>query len=225
MPRMLPPFRWLFLLWAVCLLAACGDDEYHYPSVKLEFLTATTGADGTLQSVTTDAGTVYPVLVDGTGLKADGETTLRILSNYETLEAADGTTGVRLYASSQVVAPLPRPASEFEEGIKHDPAEVQSIWMGYGYLNIILQVKAQNGKHTFHFIEESVSEPDNGCRDVCLTLYHDAAGDLEAYTRRAYLSVPLRHYATEGVRQVNVHFSLHTTTGEVKTYDQVYVPK
>lgn len=34
---------WWLLPLLACLLAGCGDDDYHYPSVKLEFLTAFRG--------------------------------------------------------------------------------------------------------------------------------------------------------------------------------------
>lgn len=47
---------WWLLPLLACLLAGCGDDDYHYPSVKLEFLTAFSGADGYLRSVVTDEG-------------------------------------------------------------------------------------------------------------------------------------------------------------------------
>ena len=47
---------WWLLPLLACLLTGCGDDDYHYPSVKLEFLTAFSGADGYLQSVVTDEG-------------------------------------------------------------------------------------------------------------------------------------------------------------------------
>lgn len=40
---------WWLLPLLACLLTGCGDDDYHYPSVKLEFLTAFSGADGYLQ--------------------------------------------------------------------------------------------------------------------------------------------------------------------------------
>ena len=47
---------WWLLPLLACLLAGCGDDDYHYPSVKLEFLTAFSGAGGYLRSVVTDEG-------------------------------------------------------------------------------------------------------------------------------------------------------------------------
>ena len=61
---------WWLLPLLACLLAGCGDDDYHYPSVKLEFLTAFSGADGYLRSVVTDEGETLPVVE---GAFFDGE--------------------------------------------------------------------------------------------------------------------------------------------------------
>ena len=33
-------YYWLLFTLLVSLLTSCGDDDYHYPSVKLEFMTA-----------------------------------------------------------------------------------------------------------------------------------------------------------------------------------------
>lgn len=48
--------RWLLPI-LLCVLVSCGDDDdYHYPPVKLEFLTAQADANGSLKSVLTDEG-------------------------------------------------------------------------------------------------------------------------------------------------------------------------
>ena len=46
----------LLVVLLSCLLASCGDDDYRYPSVKQDFLTAFSGMDGRLESVLTDEG-------------------------------------------------------------------------------------------------------------------------------------------------------------------------
>lgn len=212
-------YHWLFPLLA-CLLAACGDDEYHYPSVKLEFLTASTAADGTLRSILTDDGNTYAIAEDLTHAKSVADTTLRIVGNYEQTAPSE----VRLYTARSVVSPLPLPAEKFKEGVKTDPADVLGIWMGLDYLNMTLTVKAQNKKHAFHFVEDRVEEDaEAGHKEVWLTLYHDADGDT-GYTQRAYLSVPLRHYAEAATRHITVHFSLHTSGGDLRQYDFEYIP-
>ena len=207
------------------MVASCADDDYHYPSVKLEFLTALSGADGALQSVLTDEGERLDVAVDGTGLSFEANAATRIVTNYERVTTSSGGEGVKLYAGIFPVSPTPRPAAEFKDGICTDAAEVTSIWMGLDYLNILLVIKAQNQSHAFHFIEDQVlTDAETGNCEVYLTLYHDAGDDLQAYTKRVYLSVPLQKYLSEleeGER-LTVHFSLHTYDGTVKTYDLDY---
>ena len=68
---------WWLLPLLACLLAGCGDDDYHYPSVKLEFLTAFSGADGYLRSVVTDEGETLPVVEDKTKTKIEANASVR----------------------------------------------------------------------------------------------------------------------------------------------------
>ena len=146
---------------------------------------------------------------------------MRVISNYGLETAADGGEGVRLYALSKAIAPLPKPADSFKGGVKTKPADVTSIWLGCGYLNMVLSVK-QQAVHTLGFVEDEVTVDDKGCATVRLTLYHDATSDVEDYTKRAYASVPLRQYlADEDVRSLRVYFSVHTTDSDegVKTYE------
>lgn len=220
-------YVWLLSV-LTCLLVACGnDDDYRYPSVKSEFLTAFSGADGTLQSVLTDEGKTYRVVEDATKTTVSADSLVRIVGNYAETTSPDGTAGVKLYGWLVAVSPFPLPAEKFKDGVKTDPADVQSIWLGLDYLNIVLTVKMQKAIHLFHFIEDKVSvDTGTGRCDVFLSLYHDAKNDVQAFTKRAYLSVPLRRYATaKGVKQVTVHFSLHTASGELKTYNFDYIPK
>ena len=52
----------LFVAVVSCLSVSCGDDDYHYPSVKQDFMTAFSGADGRLESVLTDEGETFQIL-------------------------------------------------------------------------------------------------------------------------------------------------------------------
>ena len=200
--------RGLLVAVLACLLAACGDD-YYYPSVRQDFLTAFSGADGRLETVLTDEGEIFRVVEDAA---------IRIVANYETLTTDDKVAGVKLYALLQAISPVPLAADEFEEGVKTEPSEVQSIWLGHDYLNIILKVK-QQGKHLFHFVEDEVSVDEaSGRAKVRLTLFHDVTSATQDYSKRAYLSVPLRQYMIDGVQGVDVFFSVCTYSGRLKTY-------
>ena len=95
---------WWLLPLLACLLTGCGDDDYHYPSVKLEFLTAFSGADGYLQSVVTDEGETLPVVEDKTKTNIEANASVRVISNYASEVTADGTAGAVLYALSGVLS-------------------------------------------------------------------------------------------------------------------------
>lgn len=218
-------YYWWLLPLLACLLAACGDEEYYYPSVKLEYMTAYSGADGKLQSILTDEGKNYPVVEDLTNTRIQASSFVRMVSNYSMVTSADEAVGVKLYAALNTISPLPASADKFQDGVKTDPVDILAIWMGLDYLNITLEIKAQDGKHLFGFIEDKVSSNVvTGETKVHLTLYHDAGNDVQAYTKRSYLSVPLRQYAKENVRKVTVYFSVHTYSGALKTYTFDYIP-
>ena len=220
-------FRWRFLPLLLLLLgASCADDDYHYPDVVLEYLTARSGADGRIVTVTADDGSAYDVLnsVSAPGQVAD--TTLRIVANYTREEAADGTPGARLYTAQTTVSPVPCPAGEFKEGVKTDPVSVLSIWPGLDYLNVVLEIKGTDATHAFHFVEDKVEGGEEEAhREVALTLYHDAADDPPYYTRRAYLSVPLCSYITDQTESLTVRFSLQNEEDETETYTFNYLPR
>ncbi len=213
----------ILLILLPCLLTACGEDsDYEYPSVKLEFLTAESGNDGSLVAVTPDKGSRLLVVDDRSSTKLEVNSTRRVISNYEEVAMESGGTGARIYALAAVVSAQPEPTSAFKDGVKTDPADVLSIWMGRDYLNVILNIKAQNAKHAFHFVEtETGTDATSGHNYVKLLLYHDNGGDVPAYTKRAYVSIPLSKYAVEG-ETVDVYFTLNTNSGEEKTYSFEY---
>lgn len=216
---------WLLPVLAFMLVSCGDDDDYYYPPVKLDFLTATAGADGSLQSVLTDEGETLAIVEDASKTRIDANASVRIVSNYGKA-ATNGTSGVKLYAVLNAISPVPQAADKFKDGIKRDPADILSIWMGIDYLNIMLEIKSQNGKHSFHFIEDEVTtDEEAGVRTVHLSLYHDAGGDVQAYTKRAYASVPLRQYAEDGIDKVKIYFSLNTYSGKEATYEFEYNPQ
>lgn len=208
----------LLVVVLLCLFVSCGDDDYHYPSVKQDFLTAFSGSDGRLESVLTDEGETFQIVEDASGLRVNADTAIRIVANYETLVTDNDVIGGKLYALLQTVSPVPLAVAEFEGGVKTEPSEIQSIWLGYGYLNIVLKVK-QQGKHLFHFVEdEVVVDRDNGRVTVQLTLYHDISSIVQDYSKRAYLSVPLKQYMTDGIKDMSVYFRIYTYSDRFKTY-------
>ncbi|WP_175630938.1 NigD-like protein [Bacteroides acidifaciens] len=178
-------------LWGLLfLMTACGDDDYYYPPVKLEFVTVKAGGDGCIQTLIPDKGASLPVLEDRTRSAISPNTSRRVMSNYEVL-----AEGVCIYSLQSLITPEPKPEDDpvYKDGIKTDPVEMVSIWLGRNYLNMILNLKVSTGKgHVFGIVEDISELETKGI--VNMLLYHDANSDAEYYNRRAYISVPLEKY-------------------------------
>lgn len=222
MKRLLLSMLLALPLW----VSSCDSDEgYEYPSVKLEFLTAETGSDGCIESVVTDDGRRLPIEKDHTRSQLQANASVRIVSNYELLTSIDNKPEVRIYGLMQVVAVDPKPRAEFENGVKRDPVDVTSVWLGQDYINMVLGIHWQNAKHRFGFIEESVTDHGDGRPDVKLSLYHDNGGDMEAYSERAYLSIPLKNRYPEGAH-ITLYFHTYDDNNKNKAvYEFEYIPK
>lgn len=211
-------------LWGLLfLLTACGEDDYYYPSVKLEFVTIEAGEDGRIQTLLPDKGASLPVLEDRTGSAISPNTSRRVMSNYEVLSG-----GVKIYSLQSLITPVPKPEDDpvYKDGVKTDPVEVVSIWLGRDYLNMILNLKVSTGKgHTFGIVEDTSELETKGIVDMLL--YHDANSDEEYYNRRAYISVPLAQYIDrENPEQIKIKFNTCKKDGSVdKYYEFDYIPE
>lgn len=205
---MKPLFLLPLLLWL--LLPSCKDDDYAYPDVLTQFVDLQTDPSGRAFRLLTDEGTSWSIQPrEGLdGLVAD--TTYRTVTMYAPRTANSGAERqADVYRIQLIHAPRPRPAAQFK-AIHTDPVDLQSIWRSGNYLNLILQVKVKEQAHTYHFIEDALEAHPDGSHTLHLTLYHDRAGDPEAFHQRTYLSVPLRTY--EGILHPGdeILFTLHT---------------
>lgn len=202
-------FCWMLLL----TVTACGDDEYHYPSVQLEFVTVESRADGTLQRLIPDKGEPLPVSKDRTNSTIAANASRRVLSNYEKVSSG-GVSSAVIYAVQSLVTPEPKSREEepYKDGVVTDPVDVTSIWASGGYLNLILNLKVKGDvQHIFGMVEEEVIEKSATEKEVTMLLYHNANGDLEWYNRRGYISVPLSKYVVAGeTEKVTVRFKYYT---------------
>lgn len=211
-------------LWGLLvLMTACGEDDYYYPSVKLEYVTIEAGEDGRIQTLLPDKGASLPVLEDRTGSSISPNTSRRVMSNYEVVSG-----GVKIYSLQSLITPVPKPEDDpvYENGVKTDPVEVVSIWLGRDYLNMILNLKVSTGKgHTFGIVEDTSELETKGIVDMLL--YHDANSDEEYYNRRAYISVPLSQYIdTNNPKQIKIKFNTCKKDGSVdKYYEFDYIPE
>lgn len=74
--------RKLHIVWfwgLLLLMSACGEDDYYYPSVKLEFVTVKAGTDGSIQTLIPDNGEALTVSKDRTGSAISPNTSRRVM--------------------------------------------------------------------------------------------------------------------------------------------------
>lgn len=195
-----------------CLLAACGEDEYQYPSVKLEFVTVKSAEDGHLVSLLPDKGEELAIANDYTDSYINPNSTLRVLSNYETV-SYNGEDAANIYSLQSLMILTPQQRNEMTDNIlkSSDPVDVTSIWMGRDYLNLILNVKLKGDKpHGFVLLQEETASSDNET-EILFTLFHYANGDEAYYNRNAYVSVPLTGITSNPQQTVRIKFKYYTT--------------
>lgn len=197
------------------IISCSDDDSYTYPNLLNEFADAATDSSARFAYLQTDNGEKLPV-VNAKELSTEGvtpDTTYRTIVSYVPTLTEKGTLGAHIYSLQAIAAPQIQPATDFAE-VKNDPLKVQSIWRGGDYLNFILLVKAQKGKHTFQFIKDSLTfSASTGQRTLYLRLYHDANNDVQAYTQKVCLSLPLAGYADKLKNGDLIEIKTPTTQG------------
>lgn len=188
------------------------------------FIDVTTDADGTLQDLITDKGETLQILNrDGLdGLTPDS--TYRTVSIYEPKEMnAQGNATALLYSCQLIIAVKPVTVDKLPDGIaKTDPLDIQSVWKSGNYLNLILLPMAKEKSHIFHFMEDGITDNEDGSRTLHLTLYHNQNGDYEAFTRKSYLSIPLWAYEGRLAQGDRVILRINTYEKGFVSYEFTY---
>lgn len=171
------------------LVCSCEHDEdYRYPSLLTDYVCLATDASGRVERMTQDDGNSFPVRFSDTyervpSFKAD--TLYRVVGVYELDPAEQEATAV-IYSLGNVVSSVPLPLPKGAE-MYQDPVYLQSIWLSGGYLNMVLEVKALNGKHSIGFVDTT----PGGMQGKEFSFYHEVVDDVEAYRQKLYGSIPL----------------------------------
>ncbi|WP_455672115.1 NigD1/NigD2 family lipoprotein [Phocaeicola sp.] len=199
----------IYLFFLPVLITACSDDDYVYPDVLTEITSLKTDGTGTIRSLITDEGVEWSVQTRSgiDGLVADS--IYRTITMYAPVDTEPATREVMLYSTQLTVSPVPLPIEKFREP-KTDPVELQSIWRGGNYLNLIVVAKVKDQSHAYHFMENGITQNQDGTRTLELTLYHDRNNDIEGFDRKVYLSVPLWAYADVLQKGDKIVFNLNT---------------
>ena len=187
----------LQLIPILALLCSCEDaaDDYRYPSVITDFACLITNAWGEPQQLRLDNGSAYPIAFTDEYNEAYGEpaaykpdTAYRVISTYEL--GADSVA--RTYAMSQVVSMVPTPLGDGEE-LHQDAVYLQSCWISGGYLNMVIELKALDGKHYIGFVDTT----PQGMQGKEFTFYHQT-NDIESHRKKLYASIPLDNTLQRG---------------------------
>ena len=186
-------------------LSACGKEEYTYPVLITEMTCLTTDSDGFGVQIITDQGKAWNLLGENRPDSLTADSTYRVVCRY----APINETEAEAYAFAKVIAPLPKPAWEYET-ICTDPVSIQSIWRSGDYLNMILPIKVKDKEHEFSFADHGITSNEDGTKTLTLTLFHDRKGDIEGFYQKFYLSVPLTHYEGKLNKGDQIVFRLNT---------------
>ena len=130
--------------------ASCNDEEYVYPSVKLEFLTTHADGTGAMHTAICDDGTEWNVIEDKSATKFESNSSNRIIANMEQLE--NHQTIIHSLVRVVCVTPLSADSEEFKEGIISKPVDMISLWQGLSYIHMVLSVTTYRSNLLFHFV-------------------------------------------------------------------------
>ncbi len=214
--------RYTVLMMAVLALLICGcgqaDEDYRYPSVLTDYVCLATGAAGKVERMLLDNGASYSVSFAETyekvpAFKAD--TLYRVVGVYE-LNAAEQEVEAVIYSIGSVVSAVPVPLHKGEQ-MHQEPVYLQSIWLSGGYLNMVLEVKALNGKHSIGFVDTT----PEGMQGKEFAFYHKVVDDVEAYRQKLYGSIPLGPFEENLQQGDTLRFVVNTYDDGMCSYEFV----
>ena len=197
---------------ALLLLNACDkNDNYIYPSVILDFLTATTNSKGAADTITTDKNLTYKINADYSHQTLTANATQRVVAYYAVdKQASTDSTGLaRIYSMEKIISSAPRVGNYVWS---KDPVTIQSVWLSGHWINLTLGIMMKNGKHLMAFIQGD-NEIINGQRVINVEVSHDKNGDIEAFTDIVYMSIPLSAYETEYPNGFTINVLIPTDSG------------
>ena len=194
-----------FILFAVMLLTACGEEEYVFPDLITEMSCLRTDSKGFGTQIITDEGTIWHLQEGSRPDSLTADSLYRVVSRFAPVADSEAVA----YSFWKVISPLPKPESEYES-IHLDPVDIQSIWQSGDYLNMVLQVMVKDKEHELSFIDNGITSNTNGTQTLHLTLFHHRKDDVEGFMQKYYLSVPLWHYEGKLNKGDTIVFELYT---------------
>ena len=197
----------------ILVLSACAEeDESRYPSAVTDYACLATNTNGKPELLYLDNGCSYPITFTDEYREAHAplptykaDTLYRVISTYEL--GADSTA--QIYSMTQVLSPIPTPLRKGET-LYQDPVYLQSCWLSGGYLNMVVEMKALNGKHQVGFVDTT---PDT-MQGKEFTFYHKVVDDVESYRQELYASIPLTPFRDELQQGDTLRLVINTYEGK-----------
>lgn len=206
-----------FILFAVVLLTACGEEEYVFPDLITEMSCLRTDSKGFGTQIITDEGTIWHLQEESRPDSLTADSLYRVVSRFAPVADSEAVA----YSFWKVISPLPKPENEYGS-IHMDPVSIQSIWRSGDYLNMVLQVKVKDQEHELSFIDNGVVTNTDGSHTLTLSLFHDRKNDVEGFDQKFYLSVPLWHYQEKLNKGDAIVFQLYTYKEGMTTRTFIY---
>lgn len=194
------------LVPALALLCSCEEvgDDYRYPSVITDYTCMLTDESGKPDLLRLDNGRSYLISLTNEGAEEityKPDTTYRIICAYEL-----GVDSIAyIHSMAQTMSHVPTPLRKGET-LYRDPAYLQSCWLSGGYLNMVIELKALNGKHGIGFVD-TTPKTMNGKE---FTFYHRVISDVESYRQKLYGSIPLAPFGNELQQGDTLRFVINT---------------
>ena len=194
-----------FILFAVVLLTACGEEEYVFPDLITEMSCLRTDSKGFGTQIITDERTIWHLQEGSRPDSLTADSLYRVVSRFAPVADSEAVA----YSFWEVISPHPKPENEYGS-IHMDPVSIQSIWRSGDYLNMVLQVMVKDKEHELSFIDNGITSNANGTQTLHLTLFHHRKDDVEGFMQKYYLSVPLWHYEGKLNKGDTIVFELYT---------------
>lgn len=214
----------LYILFLCCVLTVvgCKDDEYVYPNVLTEMVDIRTDSSGKLSYLNTDTGKSYQIN-ERSGLEGfTPDSIYRTLSIFEPISDETKDLSATLYSCQFVISVVPVAEETFKDGIKTDPLDIDRIWRSGKYINMVLDVMGKDKTHILNFVDKGIRNNDDGSKTLAITVFHSQNGDYEAFTRKAYASIPLWPYEDKLSNGDKVEITINTYKEGITTREFNY---
>lgn len=194
------PIIVIMLVMGMTFLSCNKGEGDVFPSLLQEYVLLSFGETGKPDLLQNDKQKSYVVKENKSSvLPYPILGSLRVIANYELVDE----NSVRLYSWTPVLVLTPQNPASIPEEVGNTPLHLLSGWLANGFINLNLSIKAQNKMHELACVE--VGFQTTSTRNIIeLVILHDKVGDLEAYHKRLYVSIPIQHYLEAGKESVFV---------------------